>query len=596
VIDPQKLRKVVKKMGRSEVLPSNELDRVLKLPRRVWDRDPDLDEFVDMTTRYLKTPTGTQRLWPLQAKALQDLHDMGGLYGPIPVGAGKTLISFLAPTVVESQRPLLVVPAKLRAKTVREFQALAKHWQTHMGLHIVSYEKLSRINGTKLLQHYRPDLLIFDESHRLKNRSAAVTRKISQWMQAFPNTKVLAMTGTSTKRSLIDFAHILYWTLPNCFPLPRNIEELESWACAVDEIKVFENRRSTAPGALLALCDNTEKLQGQSGVRNALRRRIHETPGVVSLSSVQLDASLNIEVALETGYGNEVRRLARQLREGILPNGDVYLEEGKEAQALQTKWRIMRTLTSGFWYEWDPRPPADWLELRAAWRKTVRNILFKNVPGLESEALIARAASAGKINRAVEELYKEWRAKRDKHKWSTVPVWVDDTILRRVEKWSKEHTGLIWVSEVALGERLERDLGLSYFREQGCNKAGRPVEDTSPKKDGCVVLSVQANGEGRNLQAWNDNLVISPPPTGTVWEQLLGRTHREGQLAEEVWVDVVIGCETEWKCWGQALRDSKFHEDFEGQKRLNLATVDYKFKSTPLDDEGLWGEGSIRAE
>lgn len=588
-IDPQKLRKAIKRMGRVEVLPSNELDRILALPRRIWDQDPTLDEFVEMTTRYLKTPEGTQKLWALQAKALQELHDMGGLYGPIPVGSGKTLISFLAPTVVEAERPLLVVPAKLREKTVREFQVLAKHWKAHKGLHIVSYEKLSRANGTKLLQRYRPDLLIFDESHRLKNRSAAVTRKITQWMQAFPNTRVLAMTGTSTKRSLLDFAHILYWTLPNCFPLPRNVEELESWACAVDEIKVFENRRSTEPGALFTLCNNVEKLQGQSGVRSAVRRRIQETPGVVSLDSVQLDASLNIEISLETGYNQEVRRLAQQLREGFLPNGDVYLEEGKEAQALQTKWRIMRTLTSGFWYEWDPRPPQDWLDLRSAWRKTVRNILAKNIPGLESEALVARAAAAGKINRAVEDLYKEWREQRDKHKWDTVPVWVDDVIIHRVAKWSKEHTGLIWVSEVALGERLERDLGLPYFREGGCDRKGRYIESTSPKKDGCVVASVQANGEGRNLQAWNDNLVISPPPTGTVWEQLLGRTHREGQLAEEVWVDVIIGCETEWQCWQQALRDSKFHEDFEGQKRLNLATSVYQFAKLPPGDDGLWG-------
>jgi hypothetical protein len=314
---------------------------------------------------------------------------------------------------------------------------------------------------------------------------------------------------------------------------------------------------------------------------------------VVSLDSIQLDASLNIEVFLETGYNQEVRRLAQQLWEGYLPNGDVYVEEGKEAQALQTKWRIMRTLTSGFWYEWSPRPPQDWLDLRSAWRKTVRNILFKDIPGLESEALVASAAARGKINRAVEDLYKEWREQRDKHKWKTVPVWVDDTIIHRVAKWSKERTGIIWVSEVALGERLERDLGISYFGEGGKDRHGRYIESTSPKKDRCVVASVQANGEGRNLQAWNDNLVISPPPTGTVWEQLLGRTHREGQLAEEVWVDVIVGCETEWQCWQQALRDSKFHEDFEGEKRLNLATVDYKFAKLPPGDDGLWGWDNV---
>lgn len=586
-VNPSVFAKAAKRLGRQSVLNSNEVERISRLPRRVWEQDPQLPEFVDLVTQYLKKPEGTQKLRPVQAKALQDLHDMGGLYGPIPVGTGKTLISFLAPTVVEAKRPLLVVPAKLKDKTKREFAQLSRHWKEPQGLQIVSYEKLSRVNGTKLLQYHRPDLLIFDESHRLKNTSAAVTRKIAHWMQTFPETKVLAMTGTSTKRSLLDFAHVLRWTLPNCFPLPRNKEELESWACAVDEIKSFEKRAPANPGALLVFCTTAERFEGRSGVRSGVRRRIQETPGVVGLNNAMPDASLNIEVVLETGYGSKVRALAAQLRDGVLPNGDIYLEEGKEAQALQTKWRIMRTLTSGFWYDWDPPPPKEWLALRAAWRKTVRNILALEIPGLESEALISKAAAAGKINKAVEDLYKEWRSERDRHKWKTVPVWEDEILLHRIANWSKHHRGLIWVSEVALGQRIEQKLGLPYFHELGRDRHGRPVESADPK-NGSVVVSVQANSEGRNLQAWNENLVISPPPTGTVWEQMLGRTHRDGQLADEVWVEVVIGCEVEWQCWMQARRDAEFHESFEGEKRLNVATIDHAFDRLPAEDGGLW--------
>jgi hypothetical protein len=42
------------------------------------------------------------------------------------------------------------------------------------------------------------------------------------------------------------------------------------------------------------------------------------------------------------------------------------------------------------------------------------------------------------------------------------------------------------------------------------------------------------HGKGKNLQAWNRQLVIEPPASGTVWEQLLGRTHRQGQRADDV--------------------------------------------------------------
>jgi hypothetical protein len=581
-----KLLKATAKLGRKEVLPSNEMARILELPRRVWEVDAQLPQFAEMATAWLKTPAGTQKLRPIQAKALQDLHDTGGLYGPIPVGEGKTLISFLAPTVVDAERPLLVVPARLRDKTHREFAALGQHWRTHPGLQIVSYEKISRVNGTSFLKQYRPDLIIFDESHRLKNLQAAVTRKVEQWMEAYPDTKVLAMTGTSTKRSLLDFAHVLRWTNPYHYPLPRSNEELWSWAGAVDEIKIFENRTPTDPGVLLALCSPVERVRGREGVRGAVRRRIQETPGVVSCDSQQLDASLNIEVVLEQGYTQRIRDLARQLHDGVLPNGDVYIVEGKGSQALLTKWRIMRTLTSGFWYDWDPRPPASWLEIRSAWRKTVRSILERRIAGLESEALVARAAGAGKINAAVKDLYLQWRVVREQHKPATKPVWEDDVIINRVAKWCREHRGLIWVSEVALGQRLEADLGLPYYHEMGLDKLGRPIESARPK-DGCAVVSVQANCEGRNLQAWSESLVISPSPTGTLWEQLLGRTHRHGQLADEVWVEVIIGCETEWECWQQARRDANFHEAFEGRKRLNIATVDVTF-TPPKEDGGLW--------
>ena len=51
-----------------------------------------------------------------------------------------------------------------------------------------------------------------------------------------------------------------------------------------------------------------------------------------------------------------------------------------------------------------------------------------------------------------------------------------------------------------------------------------------------VVASIKAHGTGRNLQAFCRNLVANPPSDGATWEQLLGRTHRQGQEADEVTV------------------------------------------------------------
>jgi hypothetical protein len=582
------MKKFVGRSFKKDVPETPELHRILDLPRRKWEERENIEQFAHDVTRYLKVRTGAQSLRPMQAIALQEIHDYRGMFGPIPVGEGKTLISFLAPVVLEAKRPLLVVPARLRKKTEREFAALEQHWKRHPKLEIVNYEKLSREGGTTYLQKLRPDLLIFDEAHKLKNRSAAVTRKVSAWMRTFPETLVVAMSGTVTSRSLLDFAHILLWVLPKSHPLPRPISELEAWAAAVDEIKNYEQRVATGPGALRMMCDGEEKQKGREGIRSAVRRRIQETPGVIAVQGVSVAASLNISLELEAGYNAKIKALARQLHEGRLPNGDVYVEEGKpnSPAALQARWRIMRTLTSGFWYQWDPRPPADWLELRATWRKVVRKLLEDHIPGLESEALVTRAAQQKKLGLGAYELYEEWRKVRDDHRWSVVPVWEDDCIIRRVESWAKKHDGLIWVSEVALGQRLEKDLGLPYFHEMGLDSLKRSVESMDPD-DGSVVVSVGSNSEGRNLQAWNQNLVISPPPTGTVWEQVIGRTHRQGQEADEVEVDVVIGCEVEMQCWKQAVRDAEYASNIEGPKKLTYATIDQTFR-VPSSDGALW--------
>lgn len=573
---------------REGVPETPEMHRILDLPRRNWEENPNLEELTRDVTNYLRTPTGAQKLRPMQAAALQEAHDHGGLFGPIPVGEGKTLISYLAPTVLEAQKPVLVIPARLKDKTIREFAALSQHWKGHPHIEIVSYEKLSREGGTKYLQKLCPDLLMFDEAHKLANKNAAVTRKVSAWMRTFPETKVIAMSGTITLRSLLDFAHVLRWALPASCPLPQPLKELESWAAAVDEIKTYEQRMQTAPGALLALCTAEEKQKGLEGVRSGVRRRIQETPGVVACKGQSVAASLNISLVLVDEYNDKIKELAAKLNTGVLPNGQVYVIEGKEnsTAALQARWRIMRTLTSGFWYEWEPMPPADWLEIRSKWKKTVRRLLEEHIPGLESEALIVKAAMQRSLGLGAYDLYNEWRKVKDLHRWKVVPIWEDDCVIQRVAKWSDKHNGLIWVSEVALGQRLEAELGIPYFHELGLDSVGRPIETLNPK-GGSAVLSVASNSEGRNLQAWNENLVISPPPAGRVWEQLLGRTHRQGQMADEVWVDVLIGCEVEWQCWLQAVRDARYASGVEGPKKLIYATVDKTFKFPP-NDGFLW--------
>lgn len=495
----------------------------------------------------------------------------------------NTHISYLAATLLEAKRPLLVVPARLKKKTKREFKDLAHSWQGHPDYVVVSYEKLGNKNGAKVLARRAPDLIILDECHKAKNRDAGVTRKLEEWMQKYPGTKVIAMSGTVTSRSILDFAHIIRWCLPSGFqPLPRTKAELEAWAAAVDVIKPNQRRMQAGVGALVKLCNATELQLDRKGVRQAVKRRIHETPGVIATEGKGCPASLNIVLRLVDGYNARINELADGLNDDVKPNGDPITDKD-----LATRWMLFRTLTSGFWYTRDPPPPKPWIAARFAWKKIVREILDKHVSGLETEGLVSAAAKAKRLRYGVKE-YETWKKVEGLYKDNfRTPVWEDDRVIREVDVWRKDHKGIIWVSEVALGERLEKDLGLAYYHHNACDRKGRMLMDADPRTHGCVIASVGSANEGQNLQKYNDNLIISPLPTGEGMEQLIGRTHRRGQEADEVWVEILFGCAVEWECWLQSKKDAVYQTDIDNPKRLLRATIDAQFKP-PYGSGPLW--------
>src|SRR5262245_41067284 len=97
--------------GKRMVEDSAELRRILALPRRRWEDQAPL--YYEKVSAYLRSPGGQQMLRAIQAATLVEMSDNKGLLAPISVGGGKTLISLLAFLVLESRRPLLLLPAKL---------------------------------------------------------------------------------------------------------------------------------------------------------------------------------------------------------------------------------------------------------------------------------------------------------------------------------------------------------------------------------------------------------------------------------------------------------------------------------------------------
>ena len=547
-----------KAAGVGAVKLNQELQRIARLPRRLWD--PYADELADELTDLLRTPGGSMRLRPIQAVALAEIGTVGGFFGPIRVGAGKTLITLLAPVCAFAKRPLLLVPAALVDKTKRDEAILRAHWTLPDFVRVMSYEWLGRVQAAKALDEFAPDLIVADEVHRLKNPRAACTRRVRRFMSDNVDTKFVAMSGTITKRSIKDFAHILKWThAGESAPIPRWHGDLELWADALDERK--GQLRRADPGALRVLCNGVEdeawNHDPRRAARLAFRRRLVETPGVVATKETPIDASIQVR-AVEPKITRAIDDAFAELRyKWTTPDG------WPIADGL-SMFRHARELALGFYYVWDPRPPRHWLEARKAWAAFVRRVL-RHSRTLDSELQVRR-------QHADSPECQDWLAVRDSFKPNTEPRWIDDSVAKFAASWARKNRGIVWTEHTCFGDKLA-ELGVPYYGRKGLDALGRMIEK-HPTTSG-IAASIASNSTGRNLQAWSRNLITSMPANGMQTEQLFGRTHRDGQEADEVIFDVLVSCAEHVGAFWQARRDCEFVETSTGSpQKLLVADVD----------------------
>lgn len=551
----------------SGVANSRELQRVAALPRRTWGEE-ETRALVETMTRALRRPEGTQKLLPIQAIALFEIWRDRSAFIPAGVGSGKTLISFLAPYVLGSRRPLLILPAKLIPKTKTEMREYARHWPIPNFIRLVSCEITSTIGAKRVLEEYRPDLIVIDECHKYKNHRAARTRRLTRYLEANP-TRVVLETGTLSKNSILDYAHFLKWALHECSPVPITRGELEEWAEALDE---KDTDRTRPIGYLRTFMNDTEREEEdeQIAARMAFRRRLVETSGVVATSANVVGASLTVE-AKEHEVSRQVDEafdlLVGQQKLWLRPDG-VQLEDPLSVR------RHGRTLSLGFWERWDPEPPEEWMSRRKDWTAWCRYILVNNRRDLDSELEVANAIDAGHYPDAVQAL-ERWREVRASFKPNPVPVWLDEHALEFCVAWARESPGIVWCEHVAFAKRLAKLAKLTYY---GAGSGeGAMLHD--PRQS--FVASINSVSDGLNLQKWHRNLITSFPPNAIQTEQTLGRTHRQGQEADEVTFEVLGNSAFQLSGFWRSLRQAHAIEQREGQRHKIL----YADKIMPDEDE-----------
>lgn len=548
----------VQQLARRQRTTIPEAERIKNLP--TWDPE---SFSIDLTDRF-KTPGGTMRLTPIQSIALHWITEKKGLLGILAVGAGKGLISLLAPVAMKAQRPVLFIPPTMQVPLRREVEKFAPHFRLPTNLNVIPYSQLSVAKSTDMLERLQPDLIICDESHNVANvHSSARARRVLRYAQLYPETRFVALSGTISNRSLKDYAHISELCLRNGSPIPLVEADLVAWAACVDakgEARESDWRCFASFADVRHISDDAER---REEARTRYRQRLVTTPGVVATKEGSVGCSLVFFERSCPPPGIVTDALRELRRTWDRPDGEA-LESALDA------WRCGMQMSQGFYTAWDwPSGIVDteWMSARSWFHKEVRAVLQQNRTGLDSPFLVRTAVINGKFqdgthgsNPSLVAAWHAWDRVRDRPQPPTKIVWLSDYLVKDALKWRKNHPdGIVWFNDLAT--------------EQALRAAGERVYGAGeiPPYDGKgVCLSVRSHGVGMNLQAWSDNLVLSWPSSGKIAEQLIGRTHRQGQEADEVIVYRYANTKETQDAVANSRRDAKYLESTTGSPQKLL--------------------------
>lgn len=538
------------------VTNSVEFMRIFGLPRRALDFDS-----VEDVTPVFARPEGNLAFRPIQSAALIEASLADGLFAPIAVGAGKTLIALALPEAMDSQKTVLLVKPSLKKQLEREaMEFYSKHFDLPLDrITVIAYSELSSAKHAGILDDIQPDLIIADEAHALKNSTAARTKRFLRYAKANPGCRYAFLSGTMTHRSVLDYAHLIELALRKNSPLPRGYRELKDWAGALD----VEPDYAMEPGVLRKFCTASED------VRDGFRRRLVESMGVVATSKGSVATSLV--------FRRQRPKMPANVSSFLSHTRDTWALGEREFDSAATMAAALKQVAHGFYYRWawpDGVPDEEWLDAKRKWNREVRQKLSRSAKGMDSPLLLARAAERYRVwdqelkrdgprpeNAWDSIAWADWKAVKDRDEPPVEPVWIDDFLVDYAASWAsklKGHRGIIWYSWGAFGERLASKHGLPLYG---------PGRDASEATEDVIVCSIRSQGTGKNLQRYSHNLFSMLPPNGMAVEQTVGRTHRPGQLADEVIADWCAHTHELADAMDRVLQDAEYIERTTGQRQ-----------------------------
>jgi len=440
--------------------------------------------------------------------ALAELAAMRGLWGALPVGLGKTLILYLCYVLLEARRPVLVVPANLRDKTMSDFRSFIGVWRTPNPMpRILSREELALESNAGLLEAINPDVLGVDEADDLANRKSSACKRIDRLVMADDDLVVCMLTGTPSRKSILGYWHHLCWTLREGAPVPLRESEAITWAGALDEQR---GPPAAQPGPMG---------RTQSEAREWYRKRLLETPGVLIVDG---DSAGDVPLSVRVRYAHEDPTIDAHFATFLLENKN---PAGIEVTDALTRWSMDAFLGSGYWQYYDPLPPQEWRDARRGFAALCRDAIEaseRTAHPIDTELQVRRRFKAHPVVIA-------W----ERFAGYTPPTrveWFSASALETAIAWIDEARtpAIIWCGGVAFAEALATATRLPYFGPKGRDQNGNGLH--AARATNHIIVSWNANKKGFNLQAWERQSLFQPPTSAKWLEQMWGRVHRSGRF------------------------------------------------------------------
>jgi hypothetical protein len=568
------------------------------------------------------------RLFPIQCDAVAAYEKAAGGFFPIGVGWGKTLITLMIANKAFQKglsKIMLMVPPQVYAQLTEHDikwarqrvpitypiitlgnltpnKRIAKVKSGRIGLYIMPYSLLSVQNTDDMLDAISPECVICDEAHNLKRMSAARTRRFLSMVKKC-EPELVCLSGTITAKSVMDYLHLIRICLGQNCPLPLAMTVAQEWASVIDAAGTADD---TTTGPLLPLVrwaethfPNEDYPMSQEGFRRAYRVRMNTCPGVASSGDSDIGTSLvfaNEPVA--EGPNDDLVALIKQVdRDYITPNGD-------EIEHAIHKFKWLYELSAGFYNMLVWPSPSEYAARKGIteteavsildrarehhrrgqeYAKDLREWIEANArPGLDTPFLVGSDMDRhgpSNVGMCLYAVWRQWkdadfegRPGRDSH-----AVRVDPWKVRAAAEWAKSLGSgcILWYHHQEIGrwlaELLAEEDALHCPAGERFNRA---IVDPS-NQNRIVIASMTAHGTGKNLQHFQHQFFVQWPRPASVAEQTLGRTHRNGQEADELRIVTCNTIDFDYMNFAACLNDALYiHQSTGNRQKLVYGTYD----------------------